>query len=52
MAVCFSRFRNSQFLNTDISQDSRPTATRLSCLVTFNDNFIANLLPNLPVKEF
>ena len=39
-----------QFLNTEISQGS--VAKRLRCGGMFNDDFIANLLLSLPVKEF
>jgi len=37
-------------LNTDISQGS--AATHLRCGGILNEGFVANLLVNLPVKEF
>jgi len=37
-------------LNTDISQGS--VVTQLRCGGIINDDFVANLLLNLPVKEF
>jgi len=39
-----------QFLNKEISQDS--VATQLMCGGMFNNDFIANLLVSLQVKEF
>jgi len=39
-----------QFLNTDISQGS--VVTQLRCGGLVNDDFVANLVMNLPVKEF
>jgi len=39
-----------QFLNTEISQGS--VGTRLMCVRMFNNNFIANSLMSLSVKEF
>ena len=42
--------KNSDFLNTDISQGS--VATRLGCGGVFVYDFVTNFLPSLTVKEF
>jgi len=39
-----------QFFNTDISQGS--VVTQLRCGEIVNEDFVANLLVNLTVKEF
>jgi len=50
MTACFVlRSRAWQFSNTDISQDSVVTPLRYGGIVT--EDFVANLLVNLPVKE-
>jgi len=54
MTACFidSDLRSSawEFFNTDISQSS--LVTQLRCGGIVNEDFIANLLLNLSVKEF
>jgi len=42
--------KNSDFLNTDISQGS--VATRLGCDGIFTYGFVTNFLLSLTVKEF
>jgi len=51
MTACFiqSGFEHGIF-NTDISQ--RSVVTQLRCGGTVNEDFVANLLMNLSVKEF
>jgi len=52
MTACFidSGLEHGNFLNTDISQGS--IVTQLRCGKIVNDDFVLNLLVNLPVKEF
>jgi len=52
MTVCFihSDLEHGNFLNADISQGS--VVTQLGCGGIVNDDFVANLLLNLSVKEF
>jgi len=52
MTACFtdSHLEYGNFLNTDISQGSVVTELRYDGIV--NDDFVANLLMNLPLKEF
>ena len=52
MTACFihSGLEYGNFLNTDISQGS--AVTQLRCDGIINEDFVANLLMNLPVKEF
>ena len=52
MTACFidSGLEHRNFLNSDISQGS--VVTRLRCGGIINNGFVANLLMNLPVKEF
>jgi len=51
MTACFTQVLSTAiFLNTDISQGS--VATQLKCIGIGNDDFVANLLENLSVKEF
>jgi len=52
MTACFidSDLEHGNFLNTDISQGS--VVTQLRCGGIVNEDFLANLLVNLSVKEF
>jgi len=52
MTACVmdSDVEHGNFLNTDISQGS--VVTQLRCGGIVNKDFVANLLMNLPVKEF
>jgi len=52
MTACFidSDLEYGNFLNTDISQGSVVTELRYGGIV--NDDFVANLLMNLSVKDF
>jgi len=52
MTACFidSGLEHGNFLNTDISQNS--VVTQLRCAGIVNEDFIANLLVNLSMKEF
>jgi len=52
MTACFkdSDLEHGNYLNTDISQSSVVTQLRFGGIV--NDDFVANLLMNLSVKEF
>jgi len=52
MTACFidSDLEHGNFLNTDISQSSVVTQLRYGGIV--NEDFVANLLVNLSVKEF
>jgi len=52
MTACFihSGLEHCNFLNTDISQSS--VVTQLRCGGIVNEDFVANLLLNLSVKEF
>jgi len=52
MTACFidSRLEHGNFLNSDISQGS--VVTQLRCGGVINKGYVANLLVNLPVKEF
>ena len=52
MTACVidSVLEHGNFLNTDISQGS--VVTQLSCGGIANEDFVANLLMNLPVREF
>ena len=45
-----SGLEHGNFLSTDFSQGT--VATHLRCGGTANDDFVANLLLNLSVKEF
>ena len=47
--VMDSDLEHGNFLSTDISQGS--IVTQLRCGGIVNENFVANLLVNLPVKE-
>jgi len=49
-SLLYSSLERGNFLNTDISQGS--VVTHLRCGGIVSDNFAANLLVNLPVKEF
>ena len=52
MAACFfihSGLKHGNFLNTDISQVS--VVTQLRCGGITDEDFVANLLMNLSVKE-
>jgi len=49
-SLIHSGLEHGNFFNTDISQGS--VATHLKCDGTVNGDFPANLLVNLPVKEF
>ena len=44
------RSRSWQFLNTDISQGS--VVTQIRCGGIVNEDYVANILVNLPVKQF
>jgi len=52
MTACFihSGLEHGNFLNTGISQGS--VVAQLKCGRTINEDFVANLLVNLPVKVF
>jgi len=52
MIACFidSDLEHGNYFNTDISQSS--AVTQLRCGEIVNDDFVANLLLNLSVKEF
>ena len=52
MTACVidSDLEHCHFLNTDISQGS--VVTQLRCGGIASEDFVANLLINLPVKEF
>jgi len=52
MSACFihSGLDHGNFVSTDISQ--RSVLTQLRCGGIINKHFVANLLMNLPVKEF
>ena len=52
MTACVtdSDLEHGNFLSTDISQGS--IVTQLRCGGIANEGFVANLLMNLPVKEF
>jgi len=52
MTACVmdSDLEHGNFLSTDISQGS--TVTQLRCGGIVNEDFVANLLMNLPVEEF
>ena len=52
MTACFidSDLEHGNFLNTDISQGSVVTQLRYCGIV--NEDFVANILVNLSVKEF
>jgi len=49
-SLLHSGLEHGNFSNTDISQSS--LATRLRCGGIVRDDFVANLLVNLSVKEF
>jgi len=49
-SLLHSGLGHRNFLNNDISQGS--VATRLRCGGIVSDDFVADLLVNLPVKEF
>ena len=48
-SLLHSRLEHGNRLNADSSQGS--VATCLKCDGTVNDDFVANLLMNMPVKE-
>jgi len=52
MTICFtdSDLEHGNFLNADISQSS--VVIQLGCVGIVNDDFVANLLVNLSVKQF
>jgi len=52
MTACFidSDLEHRNFFNTDISQGS--VVTHLRCSEIVNEDFVAHLPINLPVKEF
>jgi len=52
MTACFidSDLEHCNFLNADISQSS--VVAQLTCGRIVNEDFVANLLVNLSVKEF